>query len=313
MTDWLASVALIYEFKFEHLREAAVSRLRELKIEPPTSERFYRIIRSAIRLEEERFFNTTSSQLSQETKAEIDQLLQAKTTQVTTDNNESQTQSNFPEILSLSELKSDPGRIGVESFLQEINKLATLRSLELPPNLFKKISTKVLQTYKQRVVAEQPWDLRRHPEAIRYTIVSAFCYLRSLDVTDNLVELVIQIVHRIGARAEKRVEKEILNEFKKVTGKNQILFQLASASINQPDGVIKDVIFPVVSEETLKNLVKEYKSTGNAYREKVYTVMRSSYGGHYRRILPLILSQLEFRSNNEIHRPVIQAIELLKK
>ncbi len=41
--------------------------------------------------------------------------------------------------------------------------------------------------------------------------------------------------------------------------------------------------------------------------------MRSSYGGHYRRILPLILNELEFRSNNEIHRPVIQAIELLKK
>jgi hypothetical protein len=73
------------------------------------------------------------------------------------------------------------------------------------------------------------------------------------------------------------------------------------------------VIFPVVSEVTLKNLVKEYKSTGNAYREKVYTVMRSSYGGYYRRILPLILNKLEFRSNNEVHRPVIQVISILKK
>ena len=68
-----------------------------------------------------------------------------------------------------------------------------------------------------------------------------------------------------------------------------------------------------MSETTLKNLVKEYKSTGNTYRKRVYTVMRSSYGRHYRRILPLILQQLEFRSNNEVHRPVIQALELLKK
>jgi hypothetical protein len=35
LTDWLAQQALIYELKFENLIVAAVSRLRELKIEPP--------------------------------------------------------------------------------------------------------------------------------------------------------------------------------------------------------------------------------------------------------------------------------------
>lgn len=48
-------------------------------------------------------------------------------------------------------------------------------------------------------------------------------------------------------------------------------------------------------------------------REKVYTVMRSSYGNHYRRMLPFLLNLLEFRSNNEIHKPVIEALELLEK
>lgn len=41
--------------------------------------------------------------------------------------------------------------------------------------------------------------------------------------------------------------------------------------------------------------------------------MRSSYGKHYRRMLPILLNLLEFRCNNQIHRPVIEAIELLKK
>ena len=41
--------------------------------------------------------------------------------------------------------------------------------------------------------------------------------------------------------------------------------------------------------------------------------MRSSYGNHYRRMLPFLLNLLEFRSNNEIHKPVIEALELLKK
>ena len=43
------------------------------------------------------------------------------------------------------------------------------------------------------------------------------------------------------------------------------------------------------------------------------TVIRNSYRAHYRRMLPRLLGALEFRSNNEAHRPVIRAIELLKR
>jgi hypothetical protein len=41
-------------------------------------------------------------------------------------------------------------------------------------------------------------------------LLAAFFWSRSREITDNLVELLIQIVHRIGARAERKVEKEIL-------------------------------------------------------------------------------------------------------
>ena len=60
-------------------------------------------------------------------------------------------------------------------------------------------------------------------------------------------------------------------------------------------------------------MVTEYKSTGTAYRQRVHTVMRASFASHYRRMIPQLLSMLEFRSNNDIHRPVIGALELLKK
>jgi hypothetical protein len=33
---------------------------------------------------------------------------------------------------------------------------------------------------------------------------------------------------------------------------------------------------PVVSENTLKALVKEFKNTGSQYKQKIYTVMRAS-------------------------------------
>jgi hypothetical protein len=41
--------------------------------------------------------------------------------------------------------------------------------------------------------------------------------------------------------------------------------------------------------------------------------MRSSYLHHYRRMVPQLLSTLDFCSNNDVHRPVIKALELLKR
>jgi len=78
------------------------------------------------------------------------------------------------------------------------------------------------------------------------------------------------------------------------------------------EGGASDVIIPVVSEQTLNDLNKEFKNTGPAYREIILTVIRASYGSHYRRMVPEILSILDFRSNN-VHRPVIRALELIQK
>ena len=38
--------------------------------------------------------------------------------------------------------------------------------------------------------------------------------------------------------------------------------------------------------------------------------MRASYSHHYRRMVPELLDILDFRSNNELYRPVIRAILL---
>src|SRR5205085_12424042 len=91
------------------------------------------------------------------------------------------------------------------------------------------------------------------------------------------------------------------------------LFRLTEAVIDKPDGTIRDVVFPVVSEQTLRDLVAEYKAQGGAYRQKVQEVMRSSYRNHYRQILPALLEVLDFRSNNTAYQPVIQALAVVRE
>ena len=111
-------------------------------------------------------------------------------------------------------------------------------------------------------------------------------------------------------RAKKRVERELLADFIRVNGKQQLLYHLAEAMLKNPDGVIRDVLYPLVGREKLEALVEEFKTTGT-YRQTVQTRVNASYTHHYRQILPPILDVLEFHSNNAKYRPLIDALELV--
>ena len=106
-----------------------------------------------------------------------------------------------------------------------------------------------------------------------------------------------------------------VNAFKRVTGKENILFLIAEAALAKPDDAVREVVFPAVSdgEQTLRELVHEFKTKGPVYRRTVQTTLRASYTGHYRRGLIALLDVLEFRSSNTAHRPVIDALTLIKR
>lgn len=305
LRKWLLEYLLPHGYQFEQLKDLVYQRLRDARIEPPAPEQVERLIHAATYTFEENFCTSTLAQLSLETCAKIDALL--STVDSPLQERPQSKQSDF------SNLKTDPGRTSLDTILREFDKLQCIRNLGLPANLFTSISAKILQQYRQRASSEPPRELRRHPAPIRYTLVAAFCWLRSQEITDSLVELLIQIVHRIGVRAERRVEKELIADFKRVDGKTNLLFRIAEVSLEHPDKLVKEVVYPVANKQTLQNLVKEYKSTGSAFAQKVYVVMRASYLRHYRRMVPQLLKMLEFRSNNDLHQPVIQALELLKK
>ncbi len=309
MAEWLVQEILPTEQRFESLIEQVYQKWKELQIEPPTPGRIDRLIHSAITQHETNFCHQIFSQLSQKVISQIDILL-------TTEESDEKEDNTDPKKFKTSDfafLKTDPGPVGLGSFLTEIEKLRLIHKVGLPTDLFTGISPKLVKTYRQRAATETPYLLRQHPHAIHYTLMAAFCIQRSQEITDNLIELLIQIIHRISVRAEKRIHTQLIEDFKQVTGKQNILFRIAEVAVAQPTGVIEKVIYPIVPQQTLQNLVKEYKSTGIAYRQKVHTVIRASFANHYRRMIPLLLETLEFRSNNDIHRPLIQAIELLKK
>jgi hypothetical protein len=161
-------------------------------------------------------------------------------------------------------------------------------------------------------MTESPSHLRDHPPDLQVALLAALLFCRRREITDALVNLLISTVHRIGARAERRVTIELVNAFRRVQGKEGILFRVADAALARPDDLVRRVVFPVVGEDNLRNLVAEYKSSGPAYRRTVQTTYRASYTNHYRAGPIRLLEVLQFRSEDS-HQPVLEAVQLVRR
>ncbi|MEA2231442.1 MAG: hypothetical protein QOD83_1258 [Solirubrobacteraceae bacterium] len=72
------------------------------------------------------------------------------------------------------------------------------------------------------------------PQPIRLTLLAVLCWSRTAEITDSLVDLLIEGVHKIRAHAENRVEKELVRDLKRVRGKQGLLFPRAQAAVEHP-------------------------------------------------------------------------------
>ena len=102
------------------------------------------------------------------------------------------------------------------------------------------------------------------------------CYGHRRAITDRLIELLLQLVHKMGTQAEKRVDEELLTDFKRVTGKTRLLFQMAAVALDQPAEAVQEVIYPVVGVERARQLSisNAIKSSGSC-KDRIATIISS--------------------------------------
>lgn len=284
---------------FPYLTERSYNYFKQTKIEPFSKEKIERYIRSALHKFETNLFLKLSESISNDTKESLFDLVEHQ-------------EKQDPQSYYLRHLKQDAGNVSLASILEEVKKINHLVKINLPDSLFQGISQRILEKYKTRVMAETPSEIRDHKESVKKAMLAMFCYVRGQEITDSLVDLLIKVIHKIGRSAETKIDKKLISEIKKVLGKSNILIKLAKTTISNPEGVIKEVVYPVIPEETLKSIIKEEESI-KSYTSQVYTKMRSSYSSHYRRMLAPILKTLSFQSNNDMHQPVLAALEILKE
>ncbi len=281
MTQWLIAEHLASDQHLEHLKVLVAKRFRASKIEPPTNERMERLIRSTCVTYEQQLFEEVLTQIPQATRQHLDALLEREDTSASQetellDQDEPERSKTRPDRVQWSDLKTSPGAIGLESVLFETDKLRVLSQLALPADLFGHVSPSVVQLYRDRAATDTLYELRRHPDATRYTYLAAFCQQRATEIIDSLIELLILVVRRIETTANKRVGKQVVEEMRnKVDNKPRLLRRVAQAALDGPEKTISEDIYPVMNKKQCEAIISE-KETKDTYHDRVYLRMRSS-------------------------------------
>lgn len=245
LTAWLAAEVACQERRFDLVRQELLGEFRRERIEPPTAGRIERMVRSALHQAEKEWCARVHARLPVEVVARLEELAGAD--------------DDGPSLLAT--IKAVPGSVSLDSMLAEIEKLRAVRAVGVPAAALADVAPKVLAGWRARAMVEAPSHLARHTPALRVTLLAALLRLREREITDALV-------HRIDARAQRKVTNELIAEFKKVTGKENLLFRIAEASLTAPESRVRDVVFPAVAggEQTLRDVVAEFRSKGPTYR-----------------------------------------------
>ena len=306
LTGWLAVNIAQDERRVEHVRAQLLGRCKDERIEPPAPERASRIVDSGIRQADDMLVATVVTRLNSGHVARLEALLTAS---VDSDPAERGAGSDDDQ---LNAIKASPGNVSLATVLAEIDKLHAVRQVGLPQALFAGIAANVVASWRARAAVESPSHLARHDQPVRLVLLAALLHLREREITDTLVELLSSTVHKINARADRKVTEELVKEFKRVRNKNAMLHRIAEVSLARPRGQVEDVIYPVAGGvKGLTDLVNEHKARSKAYERDKRKVFRSSYTNHYRTGLIKLLRVLEFRSNNQDHQPVLDGLKLI--
>lgn len=128
-------------------------------------------------------------------------------------------------------------------------------------------------------------------------------------MTDAMVELLVETVHKIGTRSKRKVVGDIAKDGS--TKRNDCSLILPPYRLTIPTVVFAMSSFRLSVKKSWRRSSRK-AMPGARSRRRIYAVMRNSWANHYRRMLPSLLSVLEFRSNNAVWRPVLSALDWIR-
>lgn len=124
-------------------------------------------------------------------------------------------------------------------------KVSFVEGLDLPLDVLGDVERGWVMRIARLVEGETALEMRRHPAEKRLGLLAVYLMHCRSQLIDGLIDLLLEVVHRLGTRSRRKVIQGIAADIGAVHGKERLLVEIAMGVLDHPEGRIEDVIFPI--------------------------------------------------------------------
>lgn len=194
LSDWLQVVKCGQGLSLGDMVEDAFLWCRDHKVFAYSAKIMERLVRSSRQPFLERFLEGVVSRLSADAIAKLETSL-----------------AQPGEPTGFYRLKDDAGAATLESMLMVTQRLGFIQGLALPKDLLAKVGRPLVDRLARRVSGETASEMRRHNRTYRLGLYAVYLLARESALIDNIVDLLLETVHRISARSRRKAVTGIAN------------------------------------------------------------------------------------------------------
>jgi len=212
-------------------------------------------------------------------------------------------------------LKQSCGKSGPKTLLREGDRLRAIRAVGIRSrDHLAGINPWIVGRLYKRARKESVALMRRHADPVRHTLLTALLHHRGMEITDAIVRMFLDLIHRIQKKADTALVRSITADVpNRVYGPKRLLYTVAVVVTGKPQGDFENDLFPRVPRETFEQIVEEHDHKEPSYELSLAQHMRQRYARSYRRGLKRTLELLTFRANSSAYQPLLEGIDLVRR
>lgn len=292
--EFVETDLLTQGLSISQINDEVYKLLKKSKIEPSAYNELNRYIINIYTQYETRFFTECKQHLLLNSQQEVNKLLGMY--------NNDQTILNF--------IRMPVGKVSTTTITEEQEKLRYIEKTGvLHKQFFSNIPRKLLKKYHDKVAISTPFQLLKIKDSDPnkfYGLLACFCKYKGARIIDNFIEILVKKLKKLEQFGKVKIKEELWEHYTRES-KDDLLDNLVDISLANPDGIIKEKIYPEVGgREKLEQSKLSRQSLKQARRASEYKHLYSLYIHGYRKDVFLILNNLRLSANS--NNLVLEAI-----